>query len=198
MGNALTFQDIKENPYLLGIRETSSFSELNRRYNDGDYMAQNYFKVPSELSSKDLFLIAALLVLIVLIVFPTLISSRTEIKLISIVDQIESLLQNLSKDIRINNINSIRDYLIEFPDIIDVIPKAVNSAKKYFPNAQIVLDLYIDPEIDDKHPIIYVRAKDYDNKFMELLDKARKDFMEDLINKRGWILLTTDFGKPDE
>lgn len=198
MGNALTFQDIKENPYLLGIRETSSFSELNRRYNDGDYMAQNYFKVPSELSSKDLFLIAALLVLIVLIVFPTLISSRTEIKLISIVDQIESLLQNLSKDIRINNINSIRDYLIEFPDIIDIIPKAVNSAKKYFPNAQIVLDFYIDPEIDDKHPIIYVRAKDYDNKFMELLDKAEEDFMEDLIGKKGWILLTTDFGKPDE
>jgi predicted RNase H-like HicB family nuclease len=111
---------------------------------------------------------------------------------------IENVLRKLSKDIRINNINSIRDYLIEFPDIIDVIPKAVNSAKKYFPNAQIVLDLYIDPEIDDKHPIIYVRAKDYDNKFMELLDKARKDFMEDLINKRGWILLTTDFGKPDE
>jgi hypothetical protein len=22
--------------------------------------------------------------------------------------------------------------------------------------------------------------------------------MEDLIDKRGWILLTTDFGKPDE
>jgi hypothetical protein len=195
MGNALTFQDIKENPYLLGIRETSSFSELNRRYNDGDYMAQNYFKVPSELSSKDLFLIAALLVLIV---FPTLISSRTEIKLISIVDQIESLLQSLSKDIRINNINSIRDYLTEFPDIIDIIPKAVNSAKKYFPNAQIVLDFYIDPEIDDKHPIIYVRAKDYNDKFMELLDKAEEDFMEDLIGKKGWILLTTDFGKPDE
>ena len=111
---------------------------------------------------------------------------------------IENVLRELSKDIRINNINSIRDYLIEFPDIIDIIPKAVNSAKKYFPNAQIVLDFYIDPEIDDKHPIIYVRAKDYNNKFMELLDKAEEDFMEDLIGKRGWILLTTDFGKPDE
>jgi len=111
---------------------------------------------------------------------------------------IENVLRELSKDIRINNINSIRDYLIEFPDIIDVIPKAVNSAKKYFPNAQIVLDLYIDPEIDDKHPIIYVRAKDYDNKFMELLDKAEDEFLKDLIGKRGWILLTTDFGKPDE
>jgi hypothetical protein len=33
---------------------------------------------------------------------------------------------------------------------------------------------------------------------MELLDKAEEDFIEDLIGKRGWILLTTDFGKPDE
>jgi hypothetical protein len=111
---------------------------------------------------------------------------------------IENVLRELSKDIRINNINSIRDYLIEFPDIIDIIPKAVNSAKRYFPNAQIVLDFYIDPEIDDKHPIIYVRVEDYDDKFMELLDKAEEDFMEDLIGKKGWILLTTDFGKPDE
>jgi hypothetical protein len=111
---------------------------------------------------------------------------------------IENVLIELSKDIRINNINSIRDYLIEFPDIIDIIPKAVNSAKRYFPNAQIVLDFYIDPEIDDKHPIIYVRVEDYDDKFMELLDKAEEDFMEDLIGKKGWILLTTDFGKPDE
>jgi len=111
---------------------------------------------------------------------------------------IENVLRELSKDIRINNINSIRDYLIEFPDIIDIIPKAVNSAKKYFPNSQIVLDFYIDPEIDDRHPIIYVRAKDYDNKFMELLDKAEDEFLKDLIGKKGWILLTTDFGKPDE
>jgi len=112
--------------------------------------------------------------------------------------KIFELLQNLSKDIKINNINDICDYLVEFPDIIDIIPKAVNSAKKYFPNAQIVLDFYIDPEIDDNHPIIYVRTENYDEKFMELLDKARKDFMEELVDKKGWILLTTDFRKPDK
>mgnify|MGYP000314735820 CR=1 FL=1 len=91
-------------------------------------------------------------------------------KLIKIptIRKVNRLLQNLSKDIKINNINFIRDYLIEFPDIIDVIPKAVNSAKKYLPNAQIVLDFYIDPEIDDNHPIIYVRVENYDNNFIEL------------------------------
>jgi pyridoxal/pyridoxine/pyridoxamine kinase len=112
--------------------------------------------------------------------------------------KIYELLQNLSKDIKINNIDAICDYLIKFPDIIDIIPKAVNSARKYLPNAQIVLDFYIDPEIDDDHPIIYVRAEKYDDNFMELLEKAQKEFLNDLIGKKGWILLTTDFGKPDK
>ena len=112
--------------------------------------------------------------------------------------KIFELLQNLSKDIKINNINDICDYLVEFPDIIDIIPKAINSAKKYFPNAQIVLDFYIDPEIDDNHPIIYVRVENYDNNFMELLEKAEKEFIKELVDKKGWILLTTDFGKPDK
>ena len=112
--------------------------------------------------------------------------------------KIFELLQNLSKDIKINNINDICDYLVEFPDIIDIIPKAINSAKKYFPNAQIVLDFYIDPEIDDNHPIIYVRTENYDEKFMELLEKAQEEFIKELVDKKGWILLTTDFRKPDK
>jgi len=112
-----------------------------------------------------------------------------------IIRKVNNLLQNLSKDIKINNIDFIRDYLIEFPDIIDIIPKAVNSAKKYFPNAQIVLDFYIDPEIDDKHPIIYVRAEKYDDKFMELLEKAEKEFIRELVGKKSWISLTIDFEK---
>jgi hypothetical protein len=112
--------------------------------------------------------------------------------------EILKLLQNFSKEIKINNINAICDYLIKFPDIIDVIPKAVNFAKKYFPNAQIVLDFYIDPEIDDDHPIIYVRAEQYDDNFMELLEKTQEEFIKELIDKKGWILLTTDFEKPDK
>jgi pyridoxal/pyridoxine/pyridoxamine kinase len=112
--------------------------------------------------------------------------------------EILELLQNLSKDIKVNNINAICDYLVKFPDIIDIIPKAVNSAKKYFPNAKIILDFYIDPEIDDEYPIIYVRAEKYDDKFMELLEKAEEEFIRELIDKKGWISLTTDFGKPDE
>jgi len=59
-------------------------------------------------------------------------------------------------DIEINNINTIIDYLIEFPDIIDIISKIITSVRKHISNAKIILDFYIDPEIDDNHPIVYV------------------------------------------
>jgi len=33
---------------------------------------------------------------------------------------------------------------------------------------------------------------------MKLLEKAEKEFIKDLVDKKGWILLTTDFVKSDE
>jgi len=101
-------------------------------------------------------------------------------------------------DIEINNINTIIDYLIEFPDIIDIISKIITSVRKHISNAKIILDFYIDPEIDDNHPIVYVWVKKYDDEFMKLLEKAEKEFIKDLVDKKGWILLTTDFVKSDE
>jgi hypothetical protein len=95
----------------------------------------------------------------------------------------------------VNNKESICDYLNKFPDIIDIIPKAVNSAKKHFPNAQIVLDLYIDPEIDDKYLVLYVRLKEYEGSVIELLDKARLEILDELKDKKGWIQITTDYKK---
>ena len=111
-------------------------------------------------------------------------------------ENIKKMLEKLN--IEINNINTIIDYLIEFPDIIDIIPKIITSVRKHIPNAKIILDFYIDPEIDDNHPIVYVRVKKYDDEFMKLLEKAKKEFIKDLVDKKGWILLTTDFVKSDE
>ena len=107
--------------------------------------------------------------------------------------RIDSLLNNLP--IKVNNKESICDYLNKFPDIIDIIPKAVSAARVYFPDAQIVLDLYIDPEIDDKYLVLYVRLKEYEGSIIELLDKARLEILDELKNKKGWIQITTDYKK---
>jgi hypothetical protein len=104
----------------------------------------------------------------------------------------------LARKVRIENPHSIREYLLQFTELLDVIPKAVNAAKKHFPEAQLVMDVYQDPEIDDNYLVLYIRLKHYDDSFIERLEKAEAEFLNQLVSKRGWIQLTTDFREPKE
>jgi len=135
--------------------------------------------------------------------------------------KVEELMEHLSKDPRVlvKNPKLVRRYLHKFNDMIDVVPEAVNAAKRHFPEAQLVLDLYQDPEIDDRHLVLYVRLWNYDksvmervrearkelnsfvdrlNSFIDRLEKAEAEFLHRLVDKRGWLQLTTDFQKPEE
>ena len=116
---------------------------------------------------------------------------------ISVVFGIEKLMTYLARKVRIENPNLIREYLSQFIGLLDVIPKAVNAAKKHFPEAQLVIDVYQDPEIADCYLVLYIRLKHYDDSVMERLEKAEAEFLSHLVSKRGWIQLTTDFREPE-
>ena len=45
--------------------------------------------------------------------------------------------------------------------MIELVPKVVSTTKKHFPEAQLILTLDEDPEIDDEHLVLYVRLKNY-------------------------------------
>jgi hypothetical protein len=129
-------------------------------------------------------------------------------------EKIEELMDRLAQEpqVRIKNPKLVRRYLRKFNDMIDVVPEAVNAARRHFPEAQLVLDLYEDPEIDDRYLVLYVRLWSYDesvmekvrearrelNGFIDRLDKAEAEFLHHLVEKRGWLQLTTDFQKPEE
>jgi hypothetical protein len=129
-------------------------------------------------------------------------------------EKIEELMDRLAQEpqVRIKNPKLVRRYLRKFNDMIDVVPEAVNAARRHFPEAQLVLDLYEDPEIDDRYLVLYVRLWNYDesvmervrearkelNGFIDRLDKAEAEFLHHLVEKRGWLQLTTDFQKPEE
>jgi hypothetical protein len=115
----------------------------------------------------------------------------------SVVIDIEELIERLARKVRIENPNSIREYLLQFTGLLDVIPKAVDAAKKHFPEAQLVMDVYQDPEIADRYLVLYIRLKYYDDSVIERLEKAEAEFLNQLVNKRGWIQLTTDFREPE-
>jgi hypothetical protein len=91
-----------------------------------------------------------------------------------------------------------KEYLLQFTDLLDVVSIVVDAAKKRFPEAQLVMDVYQDPEIDDDHLVLYVRLRSYDDSVIEQLRKARTEFRNQLVKKKGWIHLTTDFRKPEE
>jgi len=92
----------------------------------------------------------------------------------------------------------IREYLSLFADTAEVAFHAVEAARRRFPDAQLVLDVYQDPEIDDEYLVLYVRMPHYDDSVMERIAAAEAEYLDVLADKSGWIQLTTDFRTPNE
>ena len=111
---------------------------------------------------------------------------------------IDAFLARIANSARIARESRIREYLSLFPDIADVASYAVEAARRRFPNAQLVLDVYQDPEIDDEYLVLYVRMPHYDDSVMERIAAAEAEYLDMLADKSGWIQLTTDFRTPNE
>ena len=106
---------------------------------------------------------------------------------------VDDLIIWLESNVEINNRTHIKNYLSLFSDLIDLIPIAVSVAKKHFPEAHIVVDVYKDTEIEDSYIVLYIRLSHYDESFIERLAEAESEILPLLVNKSGWIQLTTDF-----
>lgn len=116
----------------------------------------------------------------------------------AISQDIERLLKELiEQDVRVDAPEQIRWYLLNFPDVIDVVPVAVRAAHEYLPQAQLVLRVYHDPEIEDSYLTLYARLKEYDKEVLGNMERAESKFLDLLADKSGWLQLTTDFQRPD-
>jgi hypothetical protein len=111
--------------------------------------------------------------------------------------RVDALLEGVAKNAQLANKPQIREYLLQFVDLAEVIPHAVEAAKQHFPEAQLVLEVYRDPEIDDEYLALYVRLSRYDDTVMERIAAAEAEYLDRLAGKSGWIQLTTDFRTPD-
>ena len=127
-------------------------------------------------------------------------TERREIKETpSVIAEIDSLLDYLQRSgISLINQDEIHGYLLQFPDLIDVLSEVVHIACEGLPEAHLSLELYHDPESEDEHLVLYARFREYDNTTMERIRDIRAKYRPLLVGKEGWIILTTDFQPPEE
>jgi hypothetical protein len=111
---------------------------------------------------------------------------------------IETTLEYLAlMQVAIPNPEEVRDYLCHYPDIIELVKFACEETRSRFSSStQLSLELYCDPEIDDEYLTIYVRQKEYDKNIMDEIEKIRSIYCDELADKTGYFLLTTDFQFP--
>jgi len=98
--------------------------------------------------------------------------------------------------VQVGQQSEVYEYLLRFPDMIEVVEQAVFVARNHFKEAQLQLEVYRDPENEDEHLVLYARFPAYDETVMEKIRAARRQYRHLLHGKSGWFILTTDFQQP--
>ena len=122
-------------------------------------------------------------------------------KILGIIDQKArsgKLLDSLeSQEILIPRRSEVYEYLVYHPDMLEMLPSICKAvANEFSKDAQLSLEIYSDPEIDHRYLTIYVRQKEYTEQILERISRVRTGFSRKLTEKRGRILITTDFDNP--
>jgi len=107
--------------------------------------------------------------------------------------------KTLKNGIRVPEVPKVKNYLSNFPELIEILPSVCKVTREKFPpdKAQLSLEVTKDFSEDTEFLILYVRQEQYDEKIMEIIDDIRSTYGEKLIGKQGWILVTTDFCPPE-
>ena len=112
--------------------------------------------------------------------------------------QIESVLIWLSsRKVILAQWSGVRDYLTNHPDVVGLVLSVCEKASKRFGmNAQLSLEVYRDPEVEDAYLTFYVRQQPYDEKILDVIGEINREFELELADKSGWLVISTDFRPP--
>ncbi|HLI48539.1 MAG TPA: hypothetical protein VKV18_07640 [Chthonomonas sp.] len=104
---------------------------------------------------------------------------------------------------RIPRLDEVEDYLLRFPEMIEVTREVARIAHERLPEAQLWLEINPDPEIEDEYLVIDARFPNYyKESVLERIEAIENETLPLLQNRGGTppslgILLTTDFRNPE-
>lgn len=105
-----------------------------------------------------------------------------------IIEEIESM------DIAICDYVPIHDYLTEHHDIALLLSDVCKIAGKHIDKeTQLAIDVYSDPDGGEGHLSLYIRPKKYSPDIFNIIDRIEQEYIDQLVGKSGWIIVTTDF-----
>jgi hypothetical protein len=111
---------------------------------------------------------------------------------------VDELLRQLrAMNVRLPHLAEVRNYLLRYPDVISSIRNASQMAAKEFTNEAVLsLELYVDPEIDDRYLTLYLRQAESAPNFYERVRYVGDNYLCEFDGTGGWFLVTTDFQPP--
>ncbi|MEN3001681.1 MAG: hypothetical protein ABDI19_07570 [Armatimonadota bacterium] len=124
--------------------------------------------------------------------------SRSTIAVAQADQSVEAVLEQvLQLGVRIPQPQAVAAYLQQHPKLLTVMVPIVQIARQRLPDATLSLELYIDPEIDDKYLTLYARFPTYEPSTMARIDAVCEEYEPLLEHAHSWLLLTTDYRLPD-
>ena len=93
--------------------------------------------------------------------------------------------------------DQVIDYLARHSDLVPNVVQICELAAQEFPaGTERALELFRDIDADDEYLTLYIRAGSYDDGIMQRIHTLWEKYEPGLADKSGWMLVTTDFGRP--
>ena len=97
-------------------------------------------------------------------------------------------------DVSIRNMSDVEGYVADHGTLRSLLNRICEQARIEFGHGtELTLELYRDPEIDDRYLTLLVRQPQYDANIVERLDQLAAQFADELDRCTGDLLVTTDF-----
>lgn len=105
----------------------------------------------------------------------------------------ESFTQIKRLKIKIPHEQEIWGQLVEIPQMAIQLSEACRLSRDEFPDSELSLEMFYDPESEDQYPILYIRQQVYEKDIMSRIENIMEEFEWYFVTNMGWFLITTDF-----
>jgi hypothetical protein len=113
-------------------------------------------------------------------------------------DEASGILQRLAGyGILVPKAPDVAAYIGQYVQLAQLLPNIGAEVREALgPQVELTLELYKDPEVDDRYLTMYVRKEQYEADIWDHLQSISERFNNQLEEVPGYFLLTTDFSRP--